>query len=161
MNLKIEKVDYLNKTHARDLTFLLNEYACDKMGGGTPLEQYVLDNLTTELSKLPHAISIICYIDNNPAGLINCFEAFSTFYCKPIINIHDVMVLEDFRGQGLSHKMLAEVEKIAQSKGCCKLTLEVLSKNETAMSSYKKYGFDDYTLDPETGHALFWQKILE
>lgn len=161
MNIKIEKVDYLNNTHARDLTFLLNEYACDQMGGGKPLQQYVIDNLTTELSKLPHAISIICYVDNKPAGLINCFEAFSTFYCKPLINIHDVMVLKGFRGQGLSHKMLAEVEAIAQSKGCCKLTLEVLNKNEAAMSSYKKYGFDDYTLDPETGHALFWQKILK
>jgi len=160
MNIKIEKIDYLNKSQAHDLTFLLNEYASDKMGGGTPLGQNVLDNLAAELSERPHAISIICYVDNKPAGLINCFEAFSTFYCKPLINIHDVMVLQEFRGLGLSHKMLAEVEKIALSKGCCKLTLEVLSQNEVAKSSYKKYGFDDYSLDAETGHALFWQKIL-
>ena len=56
--------------------------------------------------------------------------------------------------------MLEKVEEIAVDKGCCKLTLEVLSKNIAAQSSYHKFGFDSYELDPETGKALFWQKIL-
>ena len=56
--------------------------------------------------------------------------------------------------------MLQKVEAIAIDKGCCKITLEVLSNNNPAKSSYKKYGFSDYQLDPEAGTALFWQKKL-
>ena len=130
------------------------------MGGGQPLTQYVIENLTNELSKRPHAFSVIAYVNNNPVGLINCFEAFSTFSCKPLVNIHDVAVLKEYRGQSLSQKMLDKVEEIAREKGCCKLTLEVLNKNDIAKSAYAKYGFNCYELSPEVGHAEFWQKIL-
>jgi ribosomal protein S18 acetylase RimI-like enzyme len=68
--------------------------------------------------------------------------------------------LKEYRGKGLSHEMLEKVEEIAIEKGCCKLTLEVLSNNEIAKSSYKKFGFSSYELDPETGQALFWEKLL-
>ncbi len=57
--------------------------------------------------------------------------------------------------------MLDKVEEVAIEKGCCKITLEVLSKNEAAKSAYKKFGFSDYELDPNAGSALFWQKRLD
>lgn len=160
MNIKIKQVDYNNKQQASELTFLLNEYAKDPMGGGESLTENALNNLASELSHLPHAFSIICYVNDAPAGLANCFEAFSTFTCKPLVNIHDLMVLKNFRGQGLSQKLLEKVEEIAISKDCCKITLEVLNRNEAAKSSYKKFGFSDYELDPASGSALFWHKHL-
>lgn len=139
---------------------LLDAYASDPMGGGNPLSDEVKDNLVKELARLPHAFSIIAYLDDEPVGLVNCFEGFSTFVCKPLVNIHDVVVLAKYRGHGISQKMLAKVEEIARAKGCCKMTLEVLSKNEAAMSAYRKFGFADYELDPDAGTALFWQKKL-
>ncbi len=161
MNVEIVKVNYLNKDQGKDIAFLMNEYAKDPMGGGEPLNDEVIDNIATELSKLSYAFSIIGYIDGLPAGLVNCFESFSTFSCRPLINIHDMIVLKKFRGQGLSQKMMDKVEEIAITKSCCKLTLEVLSGNEVAKSSYKKFGFTDYELDPSVGSALFWEKSLK
>ena len=160
MSIKIIKANYRNKDQGDAITFLLNTYASDPMGVGNSLDNYVLENLVTELARLPHAFSIICYVNDQAAGLVNCFELFSTFSCKPLINIHDVIVLKEYRGKGLSHKMLKKVEEIAVEKGCCKLTLEVLSNNEIAKSSYKKFGFSSYELDPQAGHALFWEKQL-
>lgn len=160
MNIKVIKADYLDKQHEKEIPMLLGEYATDPMGGNKPLDEDVKNNLVKELSKLPHAFSIIAYVDGQPAGLVNCFEVFSTFLCKPLINIHDVIVLNKYRGNGISQKMLEKVEQIARSKGCCKITLEVLSNNEAAKSAYRKFGFSDYELDPEAGTALFWQKIL-
>ncbi|MFK5893184.1 MAG: GNAT family N-acetyltransferase [Pseudomonadota bacterium] len=160
MIIDIVKVDYLNKNHAKDFLYLLNSYAEDPMGGRTSLNQYTKDNLVKELAKLPYAFSFLTYVDGKPAALINCFEAFSTFNCKPLINIHDVIVLKSYRGIGISQKMLLEVEKVAKIKGCCKLTLEVLYNNYPARSSYKKFGFSDYELDPDMGSALFLQKLL-
>ena len=158
MKIEVLRADYLNAQHAEDIGYLLNNYAEDPMGGGAPLSCHVKNNLAKELSKLPHALSVISYVNDKPAGLINCFEAFSTFKCQPLINIHDIVVINEFRGLGISQLMLSKVEGIAKEKGCCKITLEVLEGNEIARNSYLKFGFDGYELDPEMGKALFWQK---
>jgi ribosomal protein S18 acetylase RimI-like enzyme len=160
MNIEILLADYSNEQQCADILSLLNDYALDPMGGGKALSSFTSENLIPELSRIPHAISIICYVDEEPAGLINCFEGFSTFKCKPLINIHDVVVLNKFRSLGISQAMLAKVEEIAQERDCCKMTLEVLEGNEVAKNAYLKYGFDAYELDPKNGKALFWQKLL-
>jgi ribosomal protein S18 acetylase RimI-like enzyme len=158
MVIDVLRADYINAKHADDISYLLNNYAEDPMGGGAPLSDNVKQNLVKALSKLPHALSVISYVNDKPAGLINCFESFSTFQCKPLINIHDIVVVDEFRGLGISQLMLSKVEEIAQKKGCCKITLEVLEGNEIARNSYRKFGFNGYELDPEMGKALFWQK---
>ncbi|MCF6259103.1 MAG: GNAT family N-acetyltransferase [Gammaproteobacteria bacterium] len=160
MIIEIIKADYCNEQHAKEIPMLLDRYASDSMGGGKPLNENVKNNLVKELSKLPHAFSVIAYVGGQPAGLVNCFEAFSTFSCKPLINIHDVVVVNEYRGHGISQKMLDKVEKIAISKGCCKITLEVLGNNDIAKAAYSKFGFSGYELDPKSGSALFWQKQL-
>lgn len=161
MPLEILRADYSNPQHAADLVSLLNAYAEDPMGGGAPLSASVKENLAASLANIPHAFSILAYIDSLPAGLVNCFEGFSTFHCKPLINVHDVVVVQQFRGQGLSLQMLEVVENIARKRGCCKLTLEVLEGNPVAQNAYRKFGFDGFELDPEHGRALFWQKFLD
>jgi ribosomal protein S18 acetylase RimI-like enzyme len=161
LNIEIIVADYNDSQQGQDIVSLLNDYAKDPMGGGEPLAQETVDNLAASLSKLPHAFSIVCYVDAKPAGLINCFEAFSTFKCKPLINIHDVAVRKEYRGLGISLKMLEKVEQIASEKGCCKLTLEVLEGNEVAKNAYIKFGFQGYELDPLMGKAMFWEKALK
>ncbi|WP_440875338.1 GNAT family N-acetyltransferase [Thalassotalea sp. PLHSN55] len=160
MKITCIQADYHNDKHGEDLLFLLNAYAQDPMGGGEPLAQYTQEHLISALQKANMAFSVICYVGDQPAGLINCMEGFSTFAAKPLVNIHDVVVAPKFRGQSISTIMLAEVEKIAKNKGCCKLTLEVLQGNEVAQKAYQKVGFSGYELDPTMGQAVFWQKKL-
>ena len=64
------------------------------------------------------------------------------------------------RRKGVTQAMMAKVEEVARARGCCKLTLEVLSNNPVAMASYAKYGFGQYELDPALGTAQFWEKKL-
>lgn len=158
--VEVVQVDFNNRLHGDDLIYLLNAYASDPMGGGCPLSPEVKSNLISELSRRSFAISLLVYVDGVPAGLLNAFEGFSTFAAKPLINIHDLVVAEEFRGLRLSQKLLAAVEEIARSRGCCKLTLEVLQGNEAARCAYLKFGFAGYQLKPEAGQALFWQKTL-
>jgi len=158
MTATLERVNHLDSKHAADIGYLMNYYASDPMGGGSPLATEITSRLATELSKISHAFSIICYVSKKPAGLINCFEAFSTFQCKPIVNVHDIVVVEEFRGRGISHLLLLEVENMAVEKNCCKITLEVLERNTPAKNSYIKFGFKDYELDPTFGKAMFWGK---
>jgi ribosomal protein S18 acetylase RimI-like enzyme len=130
------------------------------MGGGESLSLDTRQQLAIELAKRPHAFSVLAFIAGEPVGLVNCFEGFSTFACRPLVNIHDVVVIASARGQGISQKMLTKVEEIARQRGCCKMTLEVLEGNEVALGAYRKLGFSDYQLDPQMGRALFWQKTL-
>lgn len=160
MKIEVIKADYSAEKHAKEIQLLLDSYASSPMGGGVSLDSAVKNNIVNELSKLSYAFSLIAYAEGVPVGLVNCFESFSTFSCKPLINIHDLVVVENCRGNGVSQKMLEKVEEIARDKGCCKITLEVLSGNEAAKSAYKKFGFAGYELDPTAGSALFWQKKI-
>jgi len=152
--------DYSNPQDAADITTLLDIYANDVMGGSAPLPISVKTHLIEELAKRPYALSLLCHTNEQAIGLINCFESFSTFKCKPLLNIHDIMVIPEFRGLGISQLLLQQVEKIARERGCCKLTLEVLEGNTPAKNAYEKFGFSAYVLDPAMGEALFWQKNL-
>ncbi|MGH1471893.1 MAG: GNAT family N-acetyltransferase [Cellvibrionaceae bacterium] len=154
------QADYHNQRHADDIGYLMNCYARDPMGGNAALPKEIINNIAKELSKRDFAFTVLCYVDKKPAGLINCFEAFSTFACQPLINIHDVIVEKSFRGQQISIKMLSKVEEIAKARGCCKITMEVLQGNEVAKNAYKKFGFGAYELDPVMGSAMFWQKPI-
>ncbi len=160
MSIETIVADYHNEKHANDIVFLLNLYAEDAMGGGSPLSDQVKSNLPHELAKLENALSILCYVDREPVGLMNCFVGFSTFKCKPIMYIHDLVVASNTRGLGLSQRMLSKTEEIALQKECCKITLEVLEGNKIAQRAYLKFGFAGYELDPKMGKALFWEKLL-
>lgn len=159
-NIKIEIADYSNTQDAEAVVKLMNQYALDQMGGGEALSESVKASLVPGLANVQGAFTVLAFVDGNPAGLVNCFMGFSTFKAKPLINIHDVIVLEDFRGLKLSQLMLEKVEMIAKERDCCKLTLEVLQGNKVAQSAYIKFGFGGYALDPEMGNAMFWQKAL-
>jgi ribosomal protein S18 acetylase RimI-like enzyme len=124
----------------------------------TRLKCYVVIDL--KAGKLPHAVSLLAFCDGEPAGLMNAFFGFSTFNCKSLLNIHDMIVLPEYRGLGLAQLLLAAAETLARDKGCCKLTLEVQSRNDVAMGSYRKSGFSGYELDPQHWQAQFWQKVL-
>lgn len=160
MATDIVLADYANPQHASAIVALLDYYARDPMGGGAPLDDMVSRCIVDELAKRSFAFTVLSYVDHQPAGLVNCFEGFSTFKARPLINIHDIVVKTEYRGRNLSNEMLAFVEIIAREKGCCKLTLEVLEGNHTAQAAYRKFGFAGYELDPKMGAALFWQKWL-
>lgn len=146
--------------HAGAVVFLLSEYARDAMGGGQELPDFVKNNLVAELAKRPGAHVILAFMNGHPAGLAICFEGFSTFACKPLLNIHDLVVAARYRGRGLSKKLLAKAEGIARHLDACKLTLEVLEGNTVAQATYQACGYAPYELKPAAGKAIFWQKKL-
>lgn len=151
----------LNKPgHAEALTDLLDRYAQHPMGGRKHLPEFTVRKLAPTLAQRNDCTVILAYDGNLAVGLCNCFDTFSTFACKPILNIHDVYVKKTYRGQGIAALMMQKAEQIAQDKGCCKITLEVLKNNEAAKVSYRASGYAPYQLDPQFGQAEFWQKPI-
>jgi ribosomal protein S18 acetylase RimI-like enzyme len=159
-SIEIIQADLSVPSHGNAIVTLMDEYARDPMGGGKGLSDYVKTNLISKLSQRNNCHIILAFIDRQPAGLVICFEGFSTFACQSLLNIHDAMVANDYRGRGLSKMMFKVVEQIAIDLGCCKLTLEVLEGNYIAQKAYQSFGFKGYELNPEIGKALFWEKKL-
>ena len=160
MSITIIQASLDNPGDAAAVVSLLDTYASEVAGGGRPLSEYTRQNLIERLQQRPDTLVILAFDAAIPVGLVIGFEGFSTFMCQPLLNIHDVVVLESYRGRGITQNMFARLEQIAQQRGCCKLTLEVLSNNLAAQSAYRKAGFAAYELDPAMGQALFWEKKL-
>jgi len=70
---KVIIADYTNPLYANDLILLLNHYAPDPMSDNETLAEMVKQNLVGELAKIPKAFSLLYYVNNKAAGLINCF----------------------------------------------------------------------------------------
>lgn len=156
----IKSVDFSDKDQARAFIGLLDMYARDPMGGGQGLANEVKTRLPVDLASWPGGIHLIAWHGDEAVGLLNAFTGYSTFKAQPLMNVHDIAVLSQYRGQGVGQALLAELESIARQKGCCKLTLEVLSGNTKARKAYEFFGFEDYALDPNMGAACFMQKWL-
>jgi len=160
-SLTIVRVDYSDATQGAALFRLLDVYASDIAGGGQPLDPALHAPLIDGLASTPGAFSLLAYVGEEAVGLANCFTVFSTFAARPLVNIHDLAVAAEWRGRGIGRALLGAVEAHAREVGAAKVTLEVLSGNEPAKALYRATGFGDYVLDPEKGHALFWQKSLQ
>lgn len=160
MNLRVDAVDLYDPTQAKIWLGLLDHYAQDPMGGGDGLSDYAKLNLVHAIREVPGFHGALAWLDGQAVGLIDCFAGFSTFAARPLLNVHDIVVHESLRGQGIGQALLGWAEQRARQLGCCKLTLEVLSNNKRAMASYQQAGFVPYALDPAAGHALLMQKYL-
>lgn len=159
--IEIVRARFDDPVHAAALVNLLDAYARDPAGGGSPLSDFAREHLVEALAARPFVFSVLAFDSDAAVGLVNAIEGFSTFACRPLVNVHDIVVVPSHRGRGIASRLFAEVEAIARERGACKLTLEVLSGNRAARSVYEKLGFDDYRLDPAMGHALFMQKWLD
>jgi ribosomal protein S18 acetylase RimI-like enzyme len=164
--VRVCRADYADDVHATALIELLDAYSRDPMGGGEPLSAFARHHLVSALASRAQAFSVLAFARigrtdaDLPIGLVNCLEGFSTFACRPLVNIHDLAVLPAWRGKRVAEKMLELVEKIAIERGACKLTLEVLSGNAGAIKLYHRTGFASYQLDPKMGQANCLQKWL-
>lgn len=158
--MEIHIADLSVPRDADALLSLLDAYANDPMGGGTPLSPEVKARLPGDLAARASCVVLLARIGGIPAGAAVCFEGYSTFAAAPLLNLHDFVVAPAFRGKGIARALLERVVQEARRRRCCKVTLEVLANNHRARGIYERAGFASYELDPAAGQALFLQKKL-
>jgi len=140
---------------------MVDAYSRDAMGDGKSLDPDVRTQLIPGLRRHPTTLIFLAFDGGQPIGAAVCFIGFSTFAAKPLINIHDFVVLPTSRGKGIGRQLLEAVETKAKQLGCCKLTLEVMDKNHQAVRMYQAAGFERYALQEEAGAAIFMSKPLQ
>jgi len=141
MNIvEIKEAVFSRKEHREAIIKITDAYAQDPMGLGFPLPESAKEKMIRELEKFPLSLIFIAFYNGEAAGLATCFYGFSTFSAAKIINIHDLAVLNEYRGKGIGSSLLAAVEKKAKDELCCKITLEVREDNR-ARNLYEHIGF--------------------
>jgi ribosomal protein S18 acetylase RimI-like enzyme len=158
--VEIVEADLNRQEHQNAVLELINAYATDPMGNGAPLSADVRRSLIPGLRQHPTTLIFLACKSGKFIGIAICFIGFSTFAARPLINIHDLAVLSEHRGQGAGRRLLEEVERIARKMGCCKLTLEVQENNHRARQLYKEAGFAQTKYVDAAGGGLFLSKPL-
>jgi ribosomal protein S18 acetylase RimI-like enzyme len=156
----IVEADLARHDHQDAVRALIAAYANDPMGNGGPLPADVMERLIPGLQRHPTTLILLAYVDGEPAGIATCFVGFSTFYARPLVNIHDLAILPAFRGQGVGRRLLEGVLDKAKKLGCCKVTLEVHEANTRAKQIYEAAGFAVGAAREPGGRWLFYSRPL-
>jgi len=158
--VEIVEADLDLTEHQDAIVELIDAYAMDPMGDAKPLSAEVRRDLIPALRRHPTTVIFLAYQGKNAIGIATCFLGFSTFSARPLLNIHDLAVLPDHRGQGTGRRLIEAVERKARDMDCCKITLEVQENNRRARQVYEALGFAQAVYQKEAGGSLFLSKPL-
>ena len=92
-----------------------------------------------------------------PVGYAAYFFTYSTFVGRRTLYLEDLFVLPEARGDGVGHKLLVTIARIALAEGCGRLDLIVLKWNELAHRFYEKHGvnrMEDWALYRLSGDEI-------
>jgi len=160
MSIQLVEADLNNPSQAADIVRLIDDYASDDIGGGGGLPEESKARLVAGLRDFPTTLVFLAYEGGEAVGIAVCFQGFSTFAARRLVNIHDLAVVAKARGRGIGGLLMAAVEARAKELGCCKVTLEVLEANARGKALYSKRGYHRLVYRPEDGGAEFWAKAL-
>ncbi len=144
-------LDVSNEAHRSQFKQLFDEYASSVSANLDPL-------ITSKIYELPYFHGFLCLVEQKPAAFAVCFESFSTYRSKKVLNIHDFMVSLNHRGQGIGKILLDGIEQFCNHHDFLKITLEVDDNNIVAQKLYSSCNFQDHQVVLKG--LLHWQKYL-
>src|SRR6266480_611035 len=112
--IRIVEADLSLPAHQEAVLAMVDAYSRDAMGDGKPLDEDVRAQLIPGLRRHPTTLIFLAFNRDQPLGAAVCFIGFSTFAAKPLINIHDFLVLPTSRGKGIGRRLLEAVETKAK-----------------------------------------------
>lgn len=155
-DLTVRPCIYADTDDRNAIGTLINAYIEDEMGGGEPLAPPRQLRLAEALAQHPKSIVLLACAGEVRCGMLVAFENFSTFTVCPMINIHDVIVLKEYRGKNVGRSLLEAIIRTAKERRCSRITLEVRADNPVARRLYESVGFRAPTPD-----MLYLRKNLQ
>jgi GNAT superfamily N-acetyltransferase len=105
--IEILPADLDDPAHCAGVVDVLDSYASDPIGGGTPLSPDVRQRLIPGLRDHPTTFILLAFRDGRAVGVLVGFFGFSTFQARPLLNIHDLAIIPECRGQGIGRQLLS------------------------------------------------------
>lgn len=94
----------------------------------------------TLFGERPYAEVLLAFEGQKSVGFCLFFHNYSTFLTQPGIYLEDLFVYEAFRGKGYGKRLLLELVKIANQRGCGRLDWVALDWNTPAHDFYENMG---------------------
>ncbi|MEA2699986.1 MAG: hypothetical protein QOI66_4257 [Myxococcales bacterium] len=110
-------------------------------GSATALRQHLFGGDPAPGGR-PVAEALLAEQGGVAIGFALFFTNFSTFLTRPGIYLEDLFVLQSHRRQGVGRALLAEVRRIAETRGAGRLEWAVLDWNTAAIDFYRGIGAD-------------------
>ena len=82
----------------------------------------------------------IAKTNGKPTGYAITFFTYSSFLALPILYIEDILVLPEYRSQGIGKALFMYLAKVALENNCGRLEFQVLDWNKSAIDFYEKLG---------------------
>jgi len=81
-------------------------------------------------------------------GMVNLLFSVSTALGAKVATLEDMVVLPDWRDQGIGSQIIQRAIKEARDQGCARLTLLTDTTNESAQRFYGRHGFIPSSMTP-------------
>ncbi len=154
-NIEIIEANLNDKVQAENFLRLISEYMADPMGESLAWTEEQRSRVISSLKTQPGLTIFLAKDASNFIGVVTCFQTFSTFLAKNMLNIHDIFVEQAYRGKGIGKQLIQKVDEKAKENDCGKITLEVRKDNLSARGLYRSQGYS------EAPHSMFfWTKYL-
>lgn len=83
---------------------------------------------------------LLAYSDGTPAAFALYYHNFSTFTGKRGMYLEDLFVKPEFRGGGMGRRLLQELVRLADERGCARMEWVALDWNKPALDFYEQLG---------------------
>ena len=87
-------------------------------------------------------IKVICEIDKKEVGRAYLYLIKNDLHKKPLGYLEDVFVEKEFRGQGISLKILNKIFELSKENNCYKLVCTSRYGKEKIHKYYEQLGFE-------------------
>lgn len=124
----------LNRTNADNIDFNTLIVLLDKDLGIRDGDEHAFYAQFNKIDMIRNAV--VCYMDNKPVAC----GAFKP-YENEVVEIKRMYTLPAYRGKGIAHKVLNELERWASELGYKACVLETGKKQPEAISLYRKAGY--------------------
>jgi GNAT superfamily N-acetyltransferase len=88
----------------------------------------------------PMAHILIAEIEGRPVGFASYFLTYSTFLARPGFWLDDLFVDDEMRGRGVGTALLADLARLAQSRGCERIEWTAAAANRRGLDFYRRHG---------------------
>ena len=132
----MSKIIQATQNEMNSLIELMRQLA--KYEGLNPPDNEAVVRLSKDLGKRYDAY--LANFKGKDVGYSILMEKYSSFNALPVLYLHDLFVLKDYRKQGIGKELFSHAILEASARGCCRMEWEVLRWNEPALRFYEKSG---------------------
>lgn len=154
VDIQVERANLKSRGQRQRIVSLVDMFSRSPTGRGrrmTAVEREGLDRMLQEAWGVRVFYAIVdapepelddaALAPDGWAGIAVCSLQPKTFSGSYKLNVHDLAVVEPYRGHGVGRRLLGEIIGWAACESCHSVTLEVLTENPAARALYRSLGF--------------------